>query len=215
MPPAEVARSMAPEMNPITLAQILNLVGILPSSARGPLAGGRSTVHGCDPRLRSQKIPQCLRPGRWDRIGSAREIAVGDLAGRSGPRRGRPHGAVLRLGRREFEEALGDSGKSKGIVQLQGVSEEVAFTPLLALRAWQKQADAVACDGTRPTSDSPRWPPGAASGASALVRRMGRRSAERYGRDSTQRTSEGGRGGARGARRRPDVRQERRRGEEE
>ena len=66
--------------------------------------------------------------------------------------------------------ALGDGGKSKGIVQLQGVPDEVAFTPLLALRAWQKQADAVTCSGNPPDERLAALASGSCFKARALVR---------------------------------------------
>ena len=156
-------------MNLIILAQVLNLVASSPREVPSP--EGVLRFMAAVPACESQKIPQCLRPGRWDRIGSAREIAsaISQVA------RDRDEADRMALFSAweggNLKQALGDSGKSKGIVQLQGVSEEVAFTPLLALRAWQALADAVACSGNPPDERLAALASGSCGRGRVLVRR--------------------------------------------
>jgi hypothetical protein len=160
-------------MNLIILAQVLTglSAGVVGSPAPVPAPEGVLRFMAEVPACESQKIPQCLRPGRWDRIGSAREIA----AAISKVARDRDEADRMALfsawegGMRKT--AVGDNGKSKGIVQLQGVSDAVAFDPVLALRAWQAKADAVACSANPPDERLAALASGSCRLGRALVKR--------------------------------------------
>lgn len=97
------------------------------------------------PACEDQSRKVCRRPGGWDRIGAAQEIAKAI----SSSARSREEAARMAVfaafegGNQKL--ARGDGGKSRGVFQLQGVPDYVAFTPELAARAWLRLADSVAC----------------------------------------------------------------------
>lgn len=123
------------------------------------------------PVCEDQKRKVCQRPGGWDQIGAAREVAVAISAtARSRDEAERMsiyacfEGGMVR-------RAIGDGGASRGVFQLQRVSDEVAFTPLLAARAWLALEDAVWCNGNAPDEELAALASGSCQKGRTLVRR--------------------------------------------
>ena len=145
----------ASEQSPTTVEGVLRFMALIPACEKG-------------------LVPQCVRAGGWDRIADAKEVAV----------------AISRTARTEEEAdrmsvwtafeggmrkmALGDGGKSKGVVQLQNVPDEVAYDPAAALRAWQQLSDASAC-ADNPPDERMAW---AWGGCAWKVSRAGARHRE-------------------------------------
>lgn len=164
-------------MRILILAQILTSLAAAPA-ADPPSASWRSPIAVLRfmaeiPACESEKIAQCLRPGGWDHIGNAREIAlaISEIARDQAEADRMSIFTAFEGGMRKT--AVGDGGKSKGVVQLQGVADDVALDPRKALRAWQALGDAVACAG-----DPDERLAALASGSCSRGRRLVRRREE-------------------------------------
>lgn len=123
------------------------------------------------PVCEDQRRKVCQRPGGWDQIGAAREVAAAISAtARSREEAERMsiyacfEGGMLR-------KAVGDGGKSRGVFQLQRVSDETAFTPLLAAKAWLALEDAVWCAGNAQDEELAALASGRCDRGRTLVRR--------------------------------------------
>jgi hypothetical protein len=123
------------------------------------------------PVCEDQRRRVCQRPGGWDRIGAASEVAAAiSLTARSREEAERmSEYAVFESSL--VKRAIGDGGKSRGVFQLQRVSDEVAFTPLLAAKAWLQLEDAVWCTGNAPDEELAALASGSCQKGRTLVRR--------------------------------------------
>lgn len=123
------------------------------------------------PVCEDQRRRVCQRPGDWDHIGAAREVAAAISATARSREEAERMSEYACFESGLVRTAIGDGGKSRGVFQLQRVSDEVAFTPLLAARAWLELADAVWCAGNQQDEELAALASGSCQKGRTLVRR--------------------------------------------
>jgi len=123
------------------------------------------------PVCEDQRRKICQRPGGWDRIGAAREVAEAISATARSRDEAERMSIYACFESGLVRKAIGDGGKSRGVFQLQRVSDEVAFTPLLAAKAWLQLEDTVWCSGNPQDEELAALASGSCQKGRTLVRR--------------------------------------------